>query len=287
MDKIQPLPETPIVKICNLYLKREDQNPSGSVKDRAIIRQIEKAVEKGFGKAAISSSGNAAISLAYWARKTPLKTSVFLSPKTNRKKIERLERLDSKIVFSQKPIRDCFHYCQKNSAYNMRQSLDPEAIKGFSLLGEEIKKQLKSKNLNPKAIFFPVSSGTTLLGTGSVLAKMKIASFAVQPANHCPLSSLFDSDFQPEEKVIADGLVAKVIPKKKEITNLLKNSGGSGLVVQNSRIIEASNLLRSEGVVTSYEGALAVAGAQKAIEKKMFSESDKLLILLTGKYYEN
>ena len=36
---------TPLVKIDNLYFKREDLNPTGSAKDRAIPLQIENLIK--------------------------------------------------------------------------------------------------------------------------------------------------------------------------------------------------------------------------------------------------
>lgn len=288
MKKIQILPATSILKLENYSFKREDQNPSGSVKDRAVIRQLENARRLGHKEVAISSSGNAAISLAYWTQNTNMTANIFISPKINKGKLQKLEKLNCRLVVSLKPIRDCFRFCKQNNAYNMRQSLDPWAVKGFADLGKEIKKQLEELKLKKlKAIFLPVSSGTTLLGISREIEGLGIASFAIQPANHCPLSSFFDKDYRPEKKTIADALVAKIIPKKEEIIKQIKKSRGTGLVIQNNKIIEAQAYLKKNGIETSNEGALALAGAWKATKKGLISSSDQKLILLTGRWYQN
>ncbi len=289
MNKIQPLPVTPVVKIGNIYLKREDLNPTGSVKDRAVIYQLEKARKLGFKKVAISSSGNAGISTAYWTNIVGLKSTVFISPRTNPSKIEKLKDLNCNIVVTTKPIRDCFRYCKEKSVYNMRQSLDPTALKGFSLLGEEIKKQIASGKMEkPKAIFFPVSSGTTLLGTSRGLADLNIGLFIIQPASHCPLASLFDNNYESEDEIIADALVAKIIPKKEDILKHVKRSGGGGIVVSNKKIMLADKFLKANGIETSYEGALTLAGVWKAEKVGIIEKGKNMLCLLTGKkYHEN
>lgn len=287
MNKIQPLQETPIVKIGNIYFKREDLNPTGSVKDRAVICQLEKAKKLKFKRVAISSSGNAGISTAHWANVLGLKATIFISPHTNLRKIEKLKSLDSKIEVTPKPIRDCFRYCKKENSYNMRQSLDLAAIEGFSLLGKEIRKQIASGEIKkPQAIFFPVSSGTTLLGVSRGLADLDISLFIVQPANHCPLANIFDQKYQPEDKTIADALVAKIIPRKKDILNMVKKSSGGGVVVSNKKILSADKFLKNNGIQTSYEGALALAGIWKARKEGIIGKNKNTMCLLTGKWYQ-
>jgi threonine synthase len=288
VNKIQPLPDTPIVRLENFYFKREDLNPSGSVKDRAVVKQLKNAQKLGYKSVAISSSGNAAISLAYWTQNKNFTASVFVSPKTSKGKLAELKKLNCRLIITTKPIRDCFRFCKKNNAYNMRQSLDPWAVKGLIDLGKEIKKQTEKLKLERlKAIFFPVSSGTTLFGVGMGIKNLTVASYAIQPANHCFLSSYFDKNYQPEKNIVADALVAKIIPKKNEIINQIKKSRGTGLVVQNSKIIEAQAYLKKNNIKTSNEGALALAGAWKATEKGLISKSDQKLILLTGRWYQD
>ena len=77
-----------LIKIENFYLKREDQNPTGSAKDRALIAQIQNLIEKKITNAVISSTGNAAISAAYFCQKQGINLTIFVSPKINLKKLD-------------------------------------------------------------------------------------------------------------------------------------------------------------------------------------------------------
>ncbi len=271
---------TPIVDLGGITFKREDLNPSGSVKDRAMRVQLESLKKRGGKKAAISSSGNAAISAAFWGKKMDIQITAFVSPKINKKKLSQLKKIKPAIKSSKKPISDCFKYCRANNAYNLRQSLDPEARKGYAQLGEEIYRQLGI----PEAIFFPVSSGATLLGVTDFFKKKgrlpKI--FAVQPASHPPLASKFDKDFIPEKEHLTDAIVAKHLPLKKEIISLIKKSGGSGVVVQNNDIIVAAKWLATKKTATCLEGALTLAGFRKIGKRLRINQP---LCLLTGKDY--
>jgi len=276
------LKKTPIIKIDNAFFKREDLNPSGSVKDRAVLSQLSWLKKNELNKAAISSSGNSAISALYWGKKMGIEITVFVSPKINKAKLTKLRKLKGKIIITKKPISQCFRLCQAESIYNLKQSQDKKAREGFELLGKEIYAQLGM----PQSIFFPVSSGTTLLGVSDFFKKSgKIPKlFLVQSAAHCPLASQFDKNFYPEKSNITDALVAKYIPKKEEILKIIKQSKGTGIVVQTKEILRAHDWLKSKNILTSYEGALALAGFWK-IKNKI--DIDKPLCLLTGKYYKN
>ncbi|MCX6726271.1 MAG: pyridoxal-phosphate dependent enzyme, partial [Candidatus Shapirobacteria bacterium] len=70
---------TPLENIDGIYFKREDFNPSGSVKDRWLSLKI--APNQSY---VISSSGNAAISAQHFSPNV----TVFVSPKTNPHKLK-------------------------------------------------------------------------------------------------------------------------------------------------------------------------------------------------------
>jgi threonine dehydratase len=264
---------TPLVKFESLYLKREDQNPTGSAKDRAISLQVENLKNLQYPSAVISSTGNAAISAAYYCQKQGVPLSIFISPKINPQK---LALLPSKfLIQTDKPISAAFKYAKANQSYLLRQSTDPVALDGYQQIGEEIIKQL------PKitSIFIPVGSGSTLLGISRVLPP-NVKIFAIQPACHCPIAAIFDRDFTLETKTITDSLSAKLLPLKRKVFSAIKNSGGSGIVVQNSDVVKADRYFQKNKIITSPESALAYAGYQKA--RNIFPIGDCPVILFTG-----
>ena len=267
---------TPIIKIDDLYFKREDQNPSGSIKDRSVIYQLSYARDKGFKEGVVSSSGNSAISLAFWSKRFEINITAYLSPKAEISKIEKLKALGAKVVITDKPNSKSFRHAKSKSVYNFRQSTDPQALKGYEELAKEITQQIGK----PEAIFFPVSSGTTLLGTGRKLKDTKI--FLAQSAFHNPLSSAFDQEKNIDTNNLTKALVAKYIPLKNEINKLVKNSNGGGYTINNDKILIAREWLRENKIFTSNEGALALAAAWKAQKE---SKVNTGLVILTGKDY--
>ena len=82
---------TPLTKIDHLYFKREDQNITGSAKDRVIPQIIKFIAKNNFKEAVISSTGNAAISAQYFCDKFNIPLKIFVSSKTNPNKLKLLK----------------------------------------------------------------------------------------------------------------------------------------------------------------------------------------------------
>jgi threonine dehydratase len=251
--------KTDLIKIDNFYIKREDQNKTGSAKDRAVVVQIQNLINKGYKQAVISSTGNAAISASYFCHKFNIPLTIFLSPKINPNKLKIIKKYKNKIIFNQKPISSAFKFSKTKKAYFLRQSTDPTALVGYSQIGAEINQQFPQVS----SIFVPVGSGTTLLGISQKTpSHTKI--FAVQPSNNPTITSKFDSDFTPQTNSLTDSLSVKYIPLKKEIINTITKSAGGGLTINDQQIEKQLNFLRSKNIITSPESALALAGLQKA-----------------------
>ncbi|MDD4785329.1 MAG: PLP-dependent lyase/thiolase [Candidatus Shapirobacteria bacterium] len=251
---------TPLIKLENVFFKREDLNITGSAKDRAIISQIDNLKKQNFSSAVISSTGNAAISAAYFCHLNQIKLTVFLSPKVNQNKLDLIKKNNCQIIISQKPISDSIKFAKKNNVYLLRQSTDPSALIGYQEIGKELTKEL------PKitSIFVPVGSGSTLLGISQTL-NPSVKIFAVKPEN----------------TILTDALTVKYQPLKNKVISAVKNSKGSELIIQNKEILKTQKILESNNIKTSLEGAMAYAAYKKAI-KNNFDVGDYPVIILTG-----
>lgn len=267
---------TPLIKIDNLYLKREDKNITGSAKDRVLPLQIENLKKNGYRKAVISSTGNAAISAAYFCQQHQIELTIFLTPKVSPQKLSLLKQFSSEIILSLKPISSAIKYSKTNHAYLLRQSTDPVSFVGYQQIAQEILTQLPQVT----SIFVPIGSGTTLIGISQKIPS-NVPIFGVQSATNCPISSLFDQDYQKENRLITDALSVKYLPQKKQIIEIIKKSRGFAFTIQNESIITANHFLETKNIVTSLEGALCFAGYQKAI-KNNYSTGKYPVILLTG-----
>jgi len=268
---------TPIDFRDQIFYKREDQNVTGSTKDRALRQQISNLISLGYSEAVISSSGNAAISAAYYCRIYKIKLTIFISSNVSKPKLGILQTSGFSLNTSPTPNRDSFRFAKLNHAYNLRSSTDPQARLGYQSLGSEIALQLPKVT----SIFIPVGSGTTLLGLSDTLPP-HIPIFAVQPSANPTICAHFDQNFSREAFNPTPALSIKLVPLQNEIWQTISNRHGSGLVIQSSAILSAHRQLLSMGFNVSTESGLALAGYDKA--KSAFSSQigKNPLIILTG-----
>ena len=261
---------TPLIKIDNLYFKREDLNPTGSAKDRAIPFQIENLIKNSFNSAVISSTGNAAISASFYCEQANIPLTIFVSPKINPHK---LSLIKGHIIKSLQPISDAIKFSKANHSYLLRQSTDPNSQIGYGQIAKEILEQLPQIT----SLFIPVGSGTTLLGIAKILPD-NIKIFAVQPASNPTICSVFNPNYTSENDTITDALSVKYLPLKKEIIKSIKNHGGSGIIVSNQAAINLLNFVAQFNA--SPESALSLAAYYQA--QKDYQIGDYPVILLTG-----
>ncbi|MFA5025259.1 MAG: PLP-dependent lyase/thiolase [Candidatus Shapirobacteria bacterium] len=261
---------TPLTKIDEIYFKREDQNPTGSAKDRALPLQVQNLINNDFKSAVISSTGNAAISASFYCQQASIPLTVFVSPNINPKK---LSLIKGHIIESLKPISDAIKFSKANQSYLLRQSTDITAQTGYGQITTEILAQLPQIT----SIFIPVGSGTTLLGISKIMPD-SVKIFAAQPASNPTICSSFDPQYTLETETITDALSVKYLPLKKEIIQAIKKHQGIGIIVKNTQAINCLEFMKQ--FRASPESALTLASFYEA--RKSFEVGEYPVILLTG-----
>jgi threonine synthase len=272
---------TNLIKKHGVYFKCEFENPTGSIKDRSIAYQISHLKEIGMKKAVISSSGNAAIAAAAYCKKAAIQLSVFVSPNININKLAVLKTFSCEINSTLKPISDAYKYAEKNKMYNLRQSKDLWAVYGYETIAFEIDRDTKEID----AMFIPVSSGTSFIGIAQGFGKLDRipALHVVQTERNHPIAAIYDSDFTNRNSSLADGIVARITSREKEIHEWVTQSKGSGWVISDAQMRIAHAKLNEYGLSCSYEGAAAYAALLKS--KKNGYDFKNPVCILTGKYY--
>lgn len=272
--------QTAIEKYEGIFFKREDQNPTGSFKDRGLAYQISWAYEQGFNDLVLSTSGNAGIAAAAYCQLVKIKLHVFVSPAVNHAKLAKIKQFGCQIKITSRPVSGAVKFAKTNQFFNLRPSQQKEGFEGYKSIAFEIHQNQGKID----SLFIPVSSGTALVG---VAEGFKFLDYLpqlhlVQTTAVCPMARIFDKDYLATKTSMAEALVAKVTPRKEEVISLVKQSGGGGWVVSDEQIMEAEKSLERWGIKTSAEGAAAFAGIWKA-RKKGKNLGKKVVCLLTGK----
>jgi len=158
---------TPIEKIGEWLIKREDKSTTGSHKFRALSFQLSCLLERKFKRAVLSSSGNAAITASkILPKNSKLKLFIFLSKKTPPEKLAALDFSKNCVfIISDRPLRMTKYAIKHFGLSDLRPSQDLNAITGFRSLGFEIFEQ----NSEVENIFSFATSFASIRGIAEAL----------------------------------------------------------------------------------------------------------------------
>lgn len=273
--------ETAFFEPLQVWLKREDLNPTGSLKDRGMAYLISCAYSQGHKQFVLSSSGNAAISALALCQKAGLQLKIFVSPNVDKNKLAVLKEQKADVIQDDRPVSSALRFGKENNYYNLRPSINQFGPEGYQTIAFELAEKLGIIS----DIFIPVSSGVNMFGVYKGFEKLGfIPRFHLcQSSKVHPLAEIFDKDFTEEENSLATALVAKLSPLKNYLINAVKVSKGNGWVIGNSLIDSTQEFLEDNDVSTSNEGALALVAVVKA--RKAGFKMEKPVVLLTGKKY--
>ena len=284
---------TQLQRIDQIYFKREDQNITGSIKFRGLLRQINEASVLGHTTFTVSSSGNAAIAAAHICHDNDYKLTVFVSKNIDKNKLKQLQTYHCTVVVHISPLEASLEFADQNGAYHLRQATDPFATLGYRDIAHELVEQVISSipldEQNTVAVFFPVSSGTTVVGMyEGFVSEMEDENIQSIPQLHIvqsaaihPIAQQFDSDFRRKAKSIVDSIVPPLNPPRKaSVQNIINKTNGTGWICNDDTVRERHKWLRENDIETSYEGALALAAFLKSKSKARVIKYP--IILCTG-----
>ena len=114
-NTLELIGNTPIVRVnridtgpCELYLKLEDQNPAGSIKDRIALKMIAEAERRGDLKPGATiiegTAGNTGLGLALVAAQKGYRLILVLPDKMSREKISNLKAMGAEVVITRSDV---------------------------------------------------------------------------------------------------------------------------------------------------------------------------------------
>ena len=184
--------ETPLIEItqfdtgsCHLFLKLENQNPTGSIKDRIALSMIEAAEEDGKlepgGTVIEATAGNTGLGLALVAAAKGYRVMLVIPDKMSQEKISHVKALGAEVVLTRSDVtRGHPEYYQDVAArlteeipgaFYVNQFGNPaNPLTHERTTGPEIWEQMRH---DVDAIVCGVGSGGTLTGLGRFFNRVK------------------------------------------------------------------------------------------------------------------
>ena len=145
---------------CELHLKCEGLNPTGSFKDRGMVVAVERAAEAGARAVVCASTGNTAASAAAYAARAGLQ-AVVLTPAgaTAGPKRAQARAAGARVLEVRGSFDDALRLCRElgeRDGYTVVNSLNPDRIEGQKTVASELIRQLGGA---PDVVALPFGGG--------------------------------------------------------------------------------------------------------------------------------
>jgi cystathionine beta-synthase len=274
---------TPIIKItrfdtgpCELYVKLESQNPTGSIKDRIALAMIEEAEQKGLlkpgGTIIEGTSGNTGLGLALVAALKGYRLVLVIPDKMSQEKIRTVRALGAEVVITRSDVgkghpayyQDMAERLAQeipNSFYTNQFGNDANPAAHEATTGPEIWKQMDHK---VDAIIAGVGSGGTMTGLARYFAKVSPSTEMVLAD---PIGSILDHYIKTGVVLkesgswLVEGLGEDFIPPVSDLSYVKKSYSISDA----ESFDVARDLFRKEGILAGTSAGLlhsATAGSK-------------------------
>lgn len=282
------------VQTNTLFFKREDKNPTGSWKDRAIAYKLTELLEKGITEAVISSTGNAAISLLKYVENLDFKLHIVISPDANPEKIKIVKELASNkhsVYEAKNAKKESIQISLKTKAPLLRSSTDPNLQKAYWSLGLELAKTVQHEQNKNTYLICSASSGTALVGLVQGLF-MKLESESSMPriivcqTDKCNpiVRSLYSELEQNDKKTsLADAISNQSVLRLPQIISAIKKTEGDAFSISDDELLNAKKWAENTAGIPkdlSYTSLLSVAGFLRLQDD---NENSKFILITSGR----
>ena len=291
-----PLPRLGgVLGLSHLSAKLEFLNPTGSYKDRGTAMMISVAHELGVEEIIEDSSGNAGASVSAYSARAGIKAHIFAPKNAPKAKIAQI------IVYGAEPhlipgprestTTAALNYVNLKNITYASHNFSPFFVEGTKSFAYEVFMQME--NRMPDHIVIPVGNGSLYLGVWKGFMELKEKGHLEKiPKLHCiqaqavmPIVAEFNGlDWVPGNDVtVAGGISSTDPPHKKAIINVLRQSTGAAMSVQESAIIfHQKKLADLEGIYAEPTSAAAFAGLSELVKSGCIGPEDHVLLPVTG-----
>lgn len=292
-----------LLKIDNLYVKDESNNPTGSFKARGLSAAISKAKEFGIEGIVMPSAGNAAGAMSAYAAKSKMSANVFMpkdAPLANKMECiafgAKVELVNGFISDAGKASAEA---AEKYDLFDISTLKEPFRVEGKKTMGLEIIEQLCWEV--PDVIIYPTGGGTGIVGIWKAINELeemgmidnkKPKMICVQAEGCSPLVDAFEKDEEyatpfVNPNTLAAGMRVPLAVGDFIILNILKQSNGTAIRINDQEMLEGVSLLsKEEGIFAAPEGGAVLIATKKLRDNGYIKDDDKVVVVNTGSAYK-
>jgi len=291
---------------CDLWIKDEGNNPTGSFKARGLSAAVSKAKELGATAIALPTAGNAGGAAAAYAAKAGLPCHVFMPADTPRVFRIECERYGANVTMVEGLIDACGRMvadrAPREGWHDVSTLKEPYRVEGKKTMGYELARDFGWEL--PDAILYPTGGGTGLIGMWKAFEEMEELGWigpvrprmiAVQADGCAPIPRAFERGEAVSQKwenahTYASGLRVPKAYADDLILADIRASGGTAVAVSDDEMRAAgAEIGAAEGLFVAPEGGAVWAAARKLAQEGHLDPSSRVVLFNTGtgfKYVE-
>jgi threonine synthase len=293
---------------CEVFLKNESSNPSGSFKDRGLAMGVALGAACGARRFCLPTQGNAGVAAALFSSRLGLEPASVYMPEGYQGSIYHracthfggaVQFAGANIAAAGKHMREALRAELDAGRYvDLSTFFEPGRLEGKKTMGFEIAETFAGAPL-PDALFYPTGGGTGLVGLWKAWNELRAWGLAdaaharlprlvaVQSTRCAPVVAAFEaaaSEVTPivSQGTIADGLDVPGAIMGHAMLSALRESGGFAASVEEGAIEQAFADFGRLGIGAGYESAATLAALRNARQAGGIARGSRVLLLLTG-----
>jgi threonine synthase len=287
----------------NLYFKLDSVNPTGSYKDRFAAAAISDMVAHGKQRCIATSSGNTGSALAAYCAVAGISCEIAIIETAPQAKLQQMMAYGANIyrvrgfgIDSAITAQIFEHLNQQGQQPDAEIQISAFAYSPAGMAGvQTISYELAEQTAEIDHVFCPAGGGGLTLavarGFGVLVREKQISNSprieCVQPEGNdtiaTPLREGAPQAHAVECTSAIGGLQVASVIDGNEVVRECRATGGSGHVVTDEEVWQTQALMaRHEGIFCEPAGAVALAGALRALRKNRIRSDAHVVCLVTG-----
>ena len=261
---------------CEVFVKYEGMNPTGSFKDRGMTVAVSKALERGARTLICASTGNTSASAAAYAARAGMRCAVILpAGKIASGKMAQAFAYGARIVAIEGNFDQALEIVRalgQREGFAVVNSINPDRIAGQKTAAFEIVDELGDA---PDLHLLPVGNAGNITAYWSGYEEFRAAGKATRSPRMIGFQAEGAAPIFRGEIVVRPETVATAIrignpASWAEANCAIKESGGTIDIVSDEEILDAQRWLASaEGIFVEPASAAPIAGLLRACDRKM------------------
>jgi threonine synthase len=282
---------------CEIWLKDETENPTGSFKDRGTAVGVTAAIARGRRAIATVSHGNMAMSTAALSTAAGYESVLFVPADISETRLALLDQYGPDIVRVDGDYGRLYHDVLELGAdldIEVVNSDTPLRVAGQKTIAYEICAAFSGGC--PDGIVLPVSSGGQASAIWKGLRELHAAGrisdvpslYLVQAAACDPIARAYEAGTAVEplsnpEETIAYSIANADPPSGNRALAAVADTGGASISVSDAAITAAQRRVAVEaGLCVESSSAAAIAGLRAVSKEGAIDSTDEIAVIMTG-----